>query len=387
MIGSNYSTNNGNTFFDIPGNLLYNGFYNGTQTEYITHKDWLGSERFWENLTTRTENGETAFSPYGDHYATVGNSGSYFEFSGIKAFDGVGGIYDAPNRSLMATSGRWLSPDPAYASWNAYGYVTDPNTETDISGLGADEGLPGNGTLPDAPSAVGATCSPGDHTGRCQWSPDGPAHVTVTLIFDARLRQHWDWFGGGDFWGPNGVRGSDASLALVGRAIANSVSAGVHFARSILNTIGDWPNGEKCGVSISCAGVPAWATPEFAAEGTGVLFGQASVARTFTTAERGSTFEFAGQSITDVAAGLRSGAISPGQIPVRVVNIEGQLVAVNNRSLTALKRAGMQPTNIIDLSSNAGVVQKVRGRLDAMGGVPSQTIRIRGAGPDASAIF
>ena len=107
----------------------------------------------------------------------------------------------------------------------------------------------------------------------------------------------------------------------------------------------------------------------------------------FTTAEAGSTFRYAGQSIADVAAGLRSGAISASEIPVGVVNINGQLVAVNNRSLTALMRAGLKPTTIIDLSSDAATVQKVLGRLTEMGGAPSMTIRIRGAGPGVSAIF
>jgi hypothetical protein len=118
-----------------------------------------------------------------------------------------------------------------------------------------------------------------------------------------------------------------------------------------------------------------------------VLFGQASVARTFTTAEAGSTFKYAGQSIADVAAGLRSGAISASEIPVEVVNIGGRLVAVNNRSLTALTRAGLAPTNIIDVSGNAATVEKVLGRLAEMGGAPSATIRIRGMGAGASAIY
>lgn len=124
-----------------------------------------------------------------------------------------------------------------------------------------------------------------------------------------------------------------------------------------------------------------------AAEGGGVLFGQASVARTFTTAEAGSTFKYAGQSIADVAAGLRSGAISASEIPVEVVNIGGRLVAVNNRSLTALTRAGLSPTHIIDVSGNAATVEKVLGRLAEMGGTPSATIRIRGMGAGASAIY
>lgn len=74
------------------------------------------------------------------------------------------------------------------------------------------------------------------------------------------------------------------------------------------------------------------------------------------------------------------------EIPVEVVSINGQFVAVNNRSLTALARAGMKPTKVIDVTSNARAVSKVLGRLEEMGGRSSTTIRIRGAGSNASAI-
>jgi hypothetical protein len=101
----------------------------------------------------------------------------------------------------------------------------------------------------------------------------------------------------------------------------------------------------------------------------------------------GKHFQIRRTTIAEVAAGLRSGAIATSEIQVGVVNIGGQLVTVNNRSLTALTRAGLRPTNILDMSGDAVTVRETLGRLAEMGGAPSATIRIRGIGRGASAIY
>jgi RHS repeat-associated protein len=118
-----------------------------------------------------------------------------------------------------------------------------------------------------------------------------------------------------------------------------------------------------------------------------VLFGQASVSRTFTSAERGSVFKYAGKSIDEVASGLRGGSISPNEIPIEFVRINGETIAYNNRSLTALTRAGMKPTNMINVSHDVKKVEAVLARINEMGGKGSETIRIRGAGNNSSAIY
>jgi hypothetical protein len=46
-----------------------------------------------------------------------------------------------------------------------------------------------------------------------------------------------------------------------------------------------------------------------------------------------------------VAGGLRSGAISPSQLPVEVINRKGVLYALDNRSTLALRRGGVDPAN------------------------------------------
>lgn len=88
-----------------------------------------------------------------------------------------------------------------------------------------------------------------------------------------------------------------------------------------------------------------------------------------------------------VANGLRSGRISPDQLPIEFIVRKGQRIAVNNRSLTALRRAGLQPTRTIDVTGDIVKVKRVENRLLEMGGLPSDVIRIRGAGGNASAIF
>jgi ABC-type microcin C transport system permease subunit YejB len=93
-----------------------------------------------------------------------------------------------------------------------------------------------------------------------------------------------------------------------------------------------------------------------------VRFGQKGVSSTFRHGE------FAGQSIDDVAAGLRSGAIKPDQLPIQTVTRNGVQHTVNNRSLMALRKAGMEPTVIKDVTGNAFFEKQITQRLSEMGG-------------------
>ena len=108
---------------------------------------------------------------------------------------------------------------------------------------------------------------------------------------------------------------------------------------------------------------------------SGVKFGQANVKSTFAHGP------FAGRSIGDVASGLRSGKISPNDLPVEFVVRNGERVALNNRSLTALRRAGIQPTNLINRTGSARHEKLLNQHLGD--GSPSDFIRIRG-GPSGT---
>jgi RHS repeat-associated protein len=102
------------------------------------HSDYLGSVPL---ITSKNDRGilpasiaSRLFAPYGESYGNEGITGDV-NFTGDNQ-DLVAGTFDTPNRELNSTQGRWISPDPAHASWNAYSYSTDPLVETDPSGLG-----------------------------------------------------------------------------------------------------------------------------------------------------------------------------------------------------------------------------------------------------------
>jgi hypothetical protein len=63
---------------------------------------------------------------------------------------------------------------------------------------------------------------------------------------------------------------------------------------------------------------------------------------------------------------------------------DGQNIAINNRSLLALRRAGVDPTATIDVTGDPFAEARITNRLNEMGGAPSETIRVRGAGSNAS---
>ena len=94
----------------------------------------------------------------------------------------------------------------------------------------------------------------------------------------------------------------------------------------------------------------------------GVRFAQRGVSSTFRHGE------FAGRAIDDVAAGLRSGAISPGQLPIQTITRDGVTYTLNNRSLMALRQAGLEPTVVRDVTGNAFFEGQLTQRLGELGG-------------------
>jgi RHS repeat-associated protein len=77
-----------------------------------------------------------------------------------------------------------------------------------------------------------------------------------------------------------------------------------------------------------------------------VLFGQRRIDPNFSTKE-GVPSYLSGRPISDVAADLRSGVLSPNQLPVQAYKNEaGQTISLNSRTLGALSEAGMRPTII-----------------------------------------
>ena len=166
----------------LPGGLAIRRLGTGGNN-IIFHNDWLGTTRLTSLLSTRSWVWDSAFTPYGETYDTYGNGTPTLDFTGDFQ-DIFAGLFDTPNRELATNASRWLSPDPAGASWNAYAYPTDPNRMTDASGLSAEWGA---GSLSSTPPDCGATGS--DVNTQCSRTdknvdPGCPdmACVTVTAV-------------------------------------------------------------------------------------------------------------------------------------------------------------------------------------------------------------
>jgi RHS repeat-associated protein len=100
---------------------------------YFYHKDNLGSVPLVSSRGGRASIAARLFAPYGESYNNAGITGD-ISFTGDYQ-DVVAGTFDTPNRELNPNQGRWISPDPAHSSWNAYAYSTNPMSETDPSGM------------------------------------------------------------------------------------------------------------------------------------------------------------------------------------------------------------------------------------------------------------
>ena len=106
-----------------------------------------------------------------------------------------------------------------------------------------------------------------------------------------------------------------------------------------------------------------------------VYFGQQAVSPNFSP--QGT---FKGASIQSVADSLTTGKLSADSLPIEYIVRDGKMITMNNRSLTALSKANMKPTILIDITGNAVNEAKLTQRLSEMGGQPSEKILIRKVG-------
>jgi RHS repeat-associated protein len=110
-------------------------FVDGGNKTFI-HQDWLGNDRILSLTAGHTVTADRAYAPYGEQYNAFGWANPiYGMFAGITGDFDPGVLFDTPNREFASAQGRWVSPDPAGTGWNQYAYGTDPNTQTDPSGL------------------------------------------------------------------------------------------------------------------------------------------------------------------------------------------------------------------------------------------------------------
>jgi hypothetical protein len=102
----------------------------------------------------------------------------------------------------------------------------------------------------------------------------------------------------------------------------------------------------------------------YATNGLGALDDAAFVQTTFRESfSAGGTF--AGQTIDDVAAGLRSGALAPGDVPIQVIVRDGNTLILNTRSAQALTRAGIPQSDwlTVNMTGNAAAEARLTGQL------------------------
>jgi RHS repeat-associated protein len=161
--GLKFALMNGTTltkaFVPLPGGDT--AVYNSSGLAYYRHTDHLGSSRF-ASTPTQTLYSDTAYSPFGEPYASSGAIDN--SFTGQNQ-DTTAGLYDFLYREHDPNQARWTSPDPAGLaavdptnpqSWNRYAYlVNGPLNVTDQGGLGPCP-LNDNG---DSPCGTGGSCT------------------------------------------------------------------------------------------------------------------------------------------------------------------------------------------------------------------------------------
>lgn len=86
---------------------------------------------------------------------------------------------------------------------------------------------------------------------------------------------------------------------------------------------------------------------------------------------------FAGRSIDDVAAALRSGAMKPSEVPIDYIVRDGRTIILNTRSSQALEAAGVARSewNAVNRTGNAAYEGRLTDQLSRNPGGPFSTAR------------
>jgi hypothetical protein len=118
-----------------------------------------------------------------------------------------------------------------------------------------------------------------------------------------------------------------------------------------------------------------------AAEG-GVNIGDANFAQTTASESFNPEGNYAGQTITGMANELKSGALSPADVPIQVAVVDGNTLILNTRSALALEEAGIPRAawTLQDVTNDPAAMARLENQLAnnglTSGGTP--TVRITG---------
>jgi RHS repeat-associated protein len=367
------------------------------------HLDHLGSTQAMTNADGSIYK-QIRYKPYGEvrgHYNGAGNSladdcrGDRYcrEFTGYET-EPVSGLQYAGARFYDPKLASFLSHDPArefaspytYVGWNPVNFVDPTGAEACFRGLGYPWESP---CVPEPSPAFGpppfGAAGPTQTSGRRTDIQIVP--VTNPLAPCQRPGGCTFELGGG-----GGNPGRDApsqQRPSPPREVARPPAPAPSPILRAIPVIGDaivlvhpgstwWERG-LAGVFLVGAVTGVGAVVGVGrGVASGVKFGQASVRNTFAHGP------FSGHTIGEVASALRAGRISPDRIPIEIVIANGETIALNNRSLLALRRAGLEPTRVINRTGDPGAQRLLAAHL--RGGSPSDFIRVRGLGPTASLI-
>ncbi|MFQ5614669.1 MAG: RHS repeat-associated core domain-containing protein, partial [Anaerolineae bacterium] len=262
--------------------------------------------------------------------------------------------------------GRFLSPDPLAPepgepqSWNRYAYVVNnPLNYIDPTGHTVECGYAG------------------DHCGfdRIPEMPASDWDFSSGQSSEERATELLAYYEAQRYWNPHTWTPSDEATrnGLIGEVFGYQMQGSVgsgEWWNLVLDNVG--PD-----VFFGIAAIAAGSRPPTGT--TPLKFGQASVGPRFTS-PRKSDFKYAGWKLEDVAGGLRSGQISPDELPVRFIERDGMRYAINNRSLKTLRMAGVEPTILIDITGDPYYEKALTRRLAEANrlGIDLNDIPIRG---------
>jgi RHS repeat-associated protein len=315
--------------------------------EYFV-KDHLGSTRLvlTEDFNNNPVKEAMDYLPYG----TIINRGNVLQdaeqarekFTG-KEFDeelGMNLTYFG-RRYYDPEIGVWTSTDPAEQYWNAYAYCDyDPLNFMDVDGMAGEELIEGVNVI----TVYGHAASSGLSLGSMLAGLNAMYQIYNMVQTFNQLQQMQQQINRMTFTGENnGVYWQDGNI--VNENGIKDASGDLLAMAPIAAPI----KGVQEGVKIAQA-----AKNE-------IQFAQKGISATFRHGE------FAGKTIEDVGAGLRSGVVKPSQLPLQTITREGVTYTVNNRSLMALRMGDMAPTAVKDVTGNAFFERQLTQRLLEIG--------------------
>ena len=315
--------------------------------EYFV-KDHLGSTRLvlTEDFNNNPVKEAMDYLPYG----TIINRGNVLQdaeqarekFTG-KEFDeelGMNLTYFG-RRYYDPEIGVWTSTDPAEQYLNAYAYCDyDPLNFMDVDGMAGEELIEGVNVI----TVYGHAASSGLSLGSMLAGLNAMYQIYNMVQTFNQLQQMQQQINRMTFTGENnGVYWQDGNI--VNENGIKDASGDLLAMAPIAAPI----KGVQEGVKIAQA-----AKNE-------IQFAQKGISATFRHGE------FAGKTIEDVGAGLRSGVVKPSQLPLQTITREGVTYTVNNRSLMALRMGDMAPTAVKDVTGNAFFERQLTQRLLEIG--------------------